>query len=57
MVSAQAANVCGPGLRKPVLSTQTTPIHIMVSISYFVGAIQNLCIATYNYVEILVRIL
>ena len=31
-----------PGLIKPVLSTQNTPIHIMVSISFSVCAIQNL---------------
>ena len=29
-------------LRKPVLSTQNRPIHIMVSISFTVCAIQNL---------------
>ena len=33
-------NVTGPG--KPVLSTQNTPIHIMVSISFYVCAIQSL---------------
>ena len=30
------------GLRKPVFSTQNTPIHIMISISFSVCAIQNL---------------
>ena len=32
--------ICEPGLRKPILSTQNTPIHIMVSISFSVYAIQ-----------------
>ena len=37
-----------PGLRKQVLSTQDTLVHIMATISYSVCALQNLLVFSNN---------